>query len=377
MCLGLFPDLQAPGGIQRGSRHMAAAIADLARRKNLDCKFLSLNDPAGHHEDEVAGLAYQYTGFQRSKPRFVLSALQAASAKPRLIFVAHANLAPVGWLANRRAQAPMAVVGWGIEVWEPLPLIRRSAVQSADALLAISKFTAARFSDKQGVAPQEVHLLPLALDPSFRLADGDATLPTPPAWFPKGRVLLSVTRLAAVEGYKGVDTTIRALARLQAGFPDLHYLIVGDGDDRPRLERLARDLGVSSQVHFIGRLAASDPALLSCYANCDLFVLPSKGEGFGIVFLEAMAFGKPVIGGCHGGTPDVIEDGVSGFLVKHGDEQRLAQIIERLLRDASLREIIGTRARSRVKNYFQFENFRQHLETILELILERRGECAS
>ena len=378
MCVALFPDLQAPGGIQRGGRHMAAVIADLALRKGLDYKILSLNDPTGPHEAEVAGISYQYTGFHRSKSHFAISAVAAARAKPRLIFVVHLNLTPVSWLANRWARAPVAVVGWGIEVWDRLPWIRRRALQSADAFLAISKFTAASFSDKQGVAATSVHLLPLALDPSFLPSESNATVPPPPAWFPKGQVLLSVTRLAAVEGYKGVDTTIRALARLQADLPDLHYVIVGDGDDRPRLERLARDLQVSSRVNFIGRLGSSDPSLLSCYANCDLFVLPSKGEGFGIVFLEAMAFGKLVIGGDHGGTPDVIEDGMTGFLVKHGDEVRLAQIIEQLLRDASLRQSIGNRARSRVKNHFQFENFRQRLEGILESILKQHGgECAS
>jgi len=366
MCLGLFPELQALGGLQRGSRHMAAVIADLARRKGVDYKFLSLNDPAGHHQDEINGLSYQFEGFHRSKPQFALSALKAGWVKPRLIFVAHANLAPVGWLAKRYAHATMAVVGWGVEVWEPLPWIRRKAVQSAEALLAISRFTAARFSDQQGIASEAVHLLPLTLDPSFRIAEDEGMALPAPAWFPKGRVLLSVTRLAASEGYKGVDTMIRALARIQSSVSDLQYLIVGDGDDRPRLERLALDLGVDGRVHFRGWLEAANPELLACYAHCDVFVLPSKQEGFGLVFLEAMAFGKPVVGGDHGGTPDIIEDGVTGFLVKHGDEVRLGQIIEMLARNESLRRTIGFQAQSHVRKNYRFENFKQRLQSILE-----------
>ncbi len=366
MCLGLFPELQALGGIQRVSRHMAAVIAGVARRKNLDYKFLSLNDPVGLHKDDVGGLSYQYRGFHRSKLRFVLSALAAGAMKPRLIFAAHVNLAPVAWLATQRAGAKMVIVGHGIEVWEPLPWIRRKAVKSANALVAISQFTAARLSDMQGIAPEAIHLLPPALDPSFRVAGENEASPLPPRWFPKGRVLLSVTRLAASEGYKGVDTMIRTLARIQIRVPDLHYLIVGEGDDRARLEKLARDSGVAGRVHFAGKLDASTDDLWACYANCDVFVLPSKGEGFGIVFLEAMAFGKPVIGGHHGGTPDIIEDGITGFLVDHGDEVRLGQIIEMLVRDESMRQAIGRAGRTRVENQYQFEAFKRRFESILE-----------
>ncbi|MFZ3201302.1 MAG: glycosyltransferase family 4 protein [Candidatus Acidiferrales bacterium] len=346
------------------SRHMSAVIADLARRRNLDYKFLSLNDPVGLHNDDVGGLPFQYNGFHRAKSRFVLSALAAGARNPRLIFVAHVNLAPVGWLARQCGGGKMAVVGHGIEVWEPLPWIRRKAVKSANVLVAVSQFTGARFSDMQGIAPEAVRLLPLALDPSLRAAEENDLASLPPAWFRKGPVLLSVTRLSSSEAYKGVDTMIRTLARIQTDMPDLQYLIVGDGDDRPRLEGLAQGLGIAARVHFAGKLDAS--GLSACYANCDVFVLPSKGEGFGIVFLEAMAFGKPVIGGNHGGTPDIIEDGVTGYLVEHGNEVRLGQIVEMLVRDESLRKTIGRAAQSRVKSHYQFGDFRQRLETMLE-----------
>jgi len=364
MCLGLFPEMQAPGGIQRVSRHISAIIADLARRRNLDYRFLSLNDPVGLHNDEVSGLPFQYEGFHRAKSRFVLSALAAGARNPRLIFVAHVNLAPVAWLARLCGGGKMAVVGHGIEVWEPLPWIRRKAVKSANVLVAVSQFTGARFSDMQGIAPEAVRVLPLALDPTFRAGEENGAPSLPPAWFPKGPVVLSVTRLSATEPYKGVDTMIRTLARIQADIPDLQYLIVGDGDDRPRLEALARDLGVAARVHFAGKL--DGPELSACYAHCDVFVLPSKGEGFGIVFLEAMAFGKPVIGGNHGGTPDIIEDGVTGFLIEHGNEVLLGQIVEMLVRDESLRKSIGRAAQSRVKSHYQFGDFKQRLETMLE-----------
>jgi len=147
--------------------------------------------------------------------------------------------------------------------------------------------------------------------------------------------------------------------------PNIQLVIAGDGDDRPRLEALAQESGVQEQVFFLGSLPASSSELLYSYSNCEIFALPSKGEGFGLVFLEAMAFGKPVIGGAHGGTPDVIEDGVTGYLVKHGDVGQLANVLTGLLTDPQLRNAMGARARERVRTHYLFRSFADQLERAL------------
>jgi phosphatidylinositol alpha-1,6-mannosyltransferase len=360
--VGLFPELLTTGGIQRAGRHMAAVLAGLAARQGITYQFLSLNDPAGEHRGEVGRLGFRFAGYERSKARFLLAARGAGH--PRLVFVGHPNLAPVGWLLQKRDGARMAVVTWGIEVWKPLPARRRWALQAADTVLAISCDTAEKVVEVQGVAPARVQIIPLALDPSFSATLDETQLTDGlPAKYPAGRILLSVTRLAASEDYKGIDIVIQALARLRSAVPDVQYVVVGDGDDRPRLERLSREAGVADCVHFLGRLEA--PELKACYRNCDAFVLPSKGEGFGLVFLEAMAYGKPVVGGAHGGTLDVIEDGKTGFLVSHGDVQGLARVLEKLLLDAQLRRRLGEQGRARVLNQFCFDDFQARLEEIV------------
>jgi glycosyltransferase involved in cell wall biosynthesis len=362
--VGLFPELGGTGGIQRACRHIAAALAARAGAGAGDYRFLSLNDSDGEQREAVGELSFAYRGFDRGKLRFARAGLTAASGAP-LVFVAHPNLAPVAWAARKMHGTRFAVMTWGIEVWEALPALRGAALRSADVVLAISRDTAAKVTEVQGVVPEKVRLLPLALEPAFwRAAQrGDTARP---AGFPRGRILLSVARLAAAEGYKGIDTVIQALPRLAAAVPDVQYVIVGDGDDRPRLEALSRQLGVADRVHFVGRLDARSPELVACYANCDVFVLPSKGEGFGLVFLEAMALGRPVVGGAHGGTPDVIEDGVDGFLVAHGDVPQLAARIEGLLTNSGLRSETGERARRRVEREFLFERFESRLAAILE-----------
>jgi phosphatidyl-myo-inositol dimannoside synthase len=144
-------------------------------------------------------------------------------------------------------------------------------------------------------------------------------------------------------------------------------VLVGDGDDRLRLEQLARDVQVDGHARFLS--AVTSEQLAACYANCDVFALPSRGEGFGMVFLEAMAYGKPVIGGAYAGIPDIIEDGKTGLLVPHGNVDRLAQAIEFILADYGRAAVMGSRGRQRVVSAFSFARFKANLEGVLGDVL--------
>jgi glycosyltransferase involved in cell wall biosynthesis len=143
-------------------------------------------------------------------------------------------------------------------------------------------------------------------------------------------------------------------------------MIVGDGDDRKRLEDLVRENGLSDRVIFTG--VVSDEELIGFYKACDVFLMPSRQEGFGIVFLEAMAFEKPVIGGNHGGTPEVIVDNETGFLVEHGDVNSLADRIIRLLLDGELCKRMGQAGRRRVEENYTFDPFRKRLISFLSQV---------
>lgn len=193
-------------------------------------------------------------------------------------------------------------------------------------------------------------------------AEISGSLPLPPE-FPKGRVILTVGRWAAAERYKGTDELIHAVARLSSNIPDSQLVAVGGGDDLPRLRQIAVDVGIADRVHFFENLSREEVA--ACYANADVFALPSTGEGFGLVFLEAMAFAKPVVGVSCGGTTDVVEDGINGLLVPSRDAERLAQALERLLLDESLRAELGRRGGAIVRQKYQFDVFEAKLEEIL------------
>ncbi len=154
---------------------------------------------------------------------------------------------------------------------------------------------------------------------------------------------------------KGIEVVIRAMPRVLEAVPDAIYLVVGTGPQRGKLERLASESGLEGRVVFVGRV--SDEELLYYYGACDLFVLLSrtladKGEmeGFGIVFLEAGACGKPVIGGKGGGTSEAIEDGVTGLLVDPLDVNEIAGTIVRVLVDGELARRLGENGRKRAAN---------------------------
>ncbi len=140
---------------------------------------------------------------------------------------------------------------------------------------------------------------------------------------------MTVSRLASSERYKGQDRVIRILPRLRSEHPDIVYLVVGDGDDRPRLEALALECGVTEQVVFVGRVSQDE--LPDYFRLADVFVMPSTGEGFGIVFLEAMASGANVIAGNQDGSRDALGDGALGTLVAPDNLDELASAIRSAL----------------------------------------------
>jgi phosphatidyl-myo-inositol dimannoside synthase len=256
----------------------------------------------------------------------------------------------------------------GVEVWEPLPAVRRLALRRANVVLAPSTDTANHVAE-QHVRRERIRVLPWALDPEFETIPANAPQGKLPHGYPEGRVILSVGRWLANERYKGMDTLITALPRLLTRWPELQLVAVGEGNDRVWLEELAEKNGVNRHVHFLSGLSFEE--LAACYEACEMFALPSRGEGFGLVYLEAMAHGKPVIGGAHGGAPEVIEDGVTGYLVPHGDPAQLATSIETLLSDPALAQKMGGRGRQRVEREFRFSVFAKSLKKIL------REQCES
>jgi glycosyltransferase involved in cell wall biosynthesis len=205
--------------------------------------------------------------------------------------------------------------------------------------------------------------LPWPLSPDFLALATDPTSLPLPLEFPQGRVILTVGRWVASERYKGVDDLIFAVAQLRHNIPRLHLVAVGDGDDLPRLQAKAAKLDLNDAVHFLQGLSRKE--LAACYARSDVFALPSTGEGFGLVFLEAMAFAKPVIAARAGGSTDVVENEVNGLLVPAHDPEQLAHALARLFLDDALRADLGRRGLDKIHGQYSFKVFASELDAIV------------
>jgi phosphatidyl-myo-inositol dimannoside synthase len=326
----LFPQTFANGGIQRFNRTFLAACD----RLEMQCDVLSLNDS----EDALARWPRSARATVRvfGHDRLKFSAAVAGalwSGRHDAVVIGHINLLglTISLLPLRGWHRPRALlVTHGAEIWQGVSGLRRRALGCVDRILSVSEFT--RTSIQQQ-APHldrsRVTVFPNALSESWVTPQDGMREAAPEG----NRFLLSVGRIDKRDRSKGVITTIEALSRLADR--SVHYVIAGGGNDREHLETVAARCGVAERVHFAG--AVSDETLALLYRTCSAFVLPSGQEGFGIVFLEAMYFGAPVIAAREKGAIDVVRDGETGLLVRYGDAADLAAAIDRMLRDDALR----------------------------------------
>jgi phosphatidylinositol alpha-1,6-mannosyltransferase len=360
MLLGLFTGLFHPGGVEQVNRHTAAALTLIAHDQALRCKHLSLNDNSGLHSFIVDGYECTVQGFARRNLEFILHTLRMAH-QTRMAYIGHPNLAPLGLLLHIiNPRLKYWVRTHGVEVWYPLPFLRRLALRMAHGITASSQFTAEQMIKAQKLQSHRIIVLPPALEPGFTNGAGREPMLLVPS---QSKIILTVGRLIFSEPGKGVDMVIRALPKVLGTIPDTYYVVVGDGDYRSSLERLADEMGVRDRVLFVGVIG--EDILKAYYSKAHIFALPSRQEGFGVVFLEAMAFGKPVIGGNHGGIPEVVKDGVTGFLVEYGNVEALANHLILLMHNEEERKRMGEAGRQLVNETYTFEHFRQRLVKVL------------
>lgn len=286
-----------------------------------------------------------------SRWRFASTALNAGAITPStLLVVMHVHLLPALMpLLWRGARAVTVMLG--IEVWKPLRPLERIALRRSWRLAAISAHTVDRFRrENPGLADLPVTVchprVPAAMTPESAVFDGRRgavapAIPTPYA--------LVVGRMSADERYKGHDLLIDIWPRVMDLAPDASLVVAGGGDDLDRLRQKASGAGLDDHVHFLGPVTAGELAAL--YRDAAFFVMPSAGEGFGIVFLEAMRAGKPCVAG-PGAAQEIITDGRDGVIVDPARRDDVANAVARLFVDAAYRARLGAAALECVERRF-------------------------
>ncbi len=241
--------------------------------------------------------------------------------RPQQVICGHGLLLPLVAPLCRWWRVPYVVMIYGKEVWDPQPPRIQRALQQADQIWANSRYSRDRACAANPINPDRVRMLTCVVD-SDNFCPGPADPALVAAYGLENHlVLMTVARLWSGDIYKGVDVTIRALPTIAQAFPQVKYLVIGRGDDQPRLAALAEELGVADRVVFAGFVPTEK--LADHYRLADAYVMPSQ-EGFGIVYLEALACGVPVLSGDRDGSADPLQDGRLGWRVPHRDVDAVA-----------------------------------------------------
>jgi glycosyltransferase involved in cell wall biosynthesis len=350
----LCPELFArESGIQRILRLYLKALCDAAGRDD-EVRLVVLNDrefPDPMLRRYASERLTLRRACNRRKPAFIWHAIRAAAGADRVV-CGHLAQLPVAWLARcLHPRLDYFLVAHGIEAWRPYTWLEKLALRRTRRILCVSGYTRREMQQRIALPESRFSVVPNALDPFFEQTSGGYE---PGSGEP---VILTVARLDARERYKGVNHLIEAMPTVRQAVPAARLRVIGTGSDLPQLTELADRLGLTGAVEFAG--SVSDEELRAAYRDCALFALPSRGEGFGLVFLEAMAHGKPCLGARAGAIPEIIDD-ASGALVDYGDiPQIAAQLVWALHRQWNPDQIRRRAAQ------FSYPKFKEHLQRAL------------
>lgn len=349
----LVPEIASNGGIQSYMKRLIEVFSPIS----LDANFtLSLNDNA--IQLEKAGLENSVIGFSKSKLKFILSSLKRVRNKEAVIS-GHIGLSPVGWLLKKIGFAKKhIIVLHGIEAWKKTSWIERRSLQDSDVVVATTKYTAELCSRLNNFDRGKVKVIPLCCEDIPPKFDKDFNLIG-------DFKILCVGRISETEKLKGFDTLLDAMEIVvNSGYSNLCLNFIGDGDYRMKLQEVVNEKGISEYVKFLGRV--KDETLQSAYMQCDIFAMPSKKEGFGIVFLEAMRYGKPCIGGNYGGTPEVIDHEETGYLVKWNDAEMIADYFLKLQTNREEYKRMKEASLEKYKTNYSFSLFSSRFRKLLQ-----------
>jgi phosphatidylinositol alpha-1,6-mannosyltransferase len=359
------------GGIARANRNVLQALVEISDEHNRPLTVLSLLEQPGDRPPLPEGARFH--AFAGSKRKFSLALLRACASRPLICFD-HVTLAlPVLPLAAAGV-VKTVIFAHGSEAWKRVRRSSRWSFRYAALTLTNSDFTLRKMKSRLGRFRGAA--CPLGLSPDFRLSGGSP--PGGPA--PEleavdghrralgGRVLLLVARLDPREGEKGHAELIDVLPRLLEEFPDVQLVCPGPGDGRRSLEARAGQNRVAHAVFLPGLVTGE--ALEDLYRRCYAFVMPSRQEGFGLVYLEAMNYARPCVGCYDDGAEDVIVPGETGLLVRDPrDTEEVLGILRSLLKDAEEARRLGENGLRRLHAQFTAAHHQERVRECLEQVL--------
>lgn len=341
--LFLASDLNQTGGIQRYNKNLLRAISESGEEVFL----------------------IEFKNGLTEKISFVFKLfIKVLQLKPDIIICSHINLAPIGYFLKVFLGKKYLVITHGIEVWNLSKGIKNKSLKNAKIVITVSNYTKEKLIQQIPEIREKIFLLSNTINGQLFYPKEKSDNLMQKYNLSGAKVILTVTRLVKSEKYKGYDKVIKALSLVIKEISDIKYLIVGKGDDSDRMRCLIKDMDLENNIIMIGYV--SDNELLSYYNTCDIFIMPSKIEGFGIVFLEALACGKPVIAGNKDGSKDALLDGELGILINPDNINDIAEAIIKVLKGEIPKELLDKQfLRKRILEVYGFDKFKDRVDNLL------------
>lgn len=356
----------ATGGIQRMGRTLAHTLHQLCEKNSWKVDLYALNDQQSHLMSQYLPSS-NFKGFSKNKARFVWQSI-TNGINSDLVILSHVHLSFIGVMVRLlNPKCKIWLITHGIEVWRPLKLWKKAIWKIADQIICVSSFTKDKVMELHQADPGKCLVVNNVLDPFTKL----------PVSFNKPdyllerynlkrghKIILTLTRIAGTEQFKGYEQVIKAISRIKHSIPNIKYLLAGPCDEREkvRIQQLISAYNLEDKFMLTGYIKEQE--LADHFLLADLFVLPSKKEGFGIVFIEAMAFGLPVICGNVDGSTDAVRNGEMGMAIDPDDINALKQAIR-----SKLMQSPTTDERRKIQQQcLQHFNEQDYMDTIENLI---------
>lgn len=333
---------------------------------DVNCKFIALSLHDKENDTRYIE-SDNFKAFNSNKLGFILNVIRE-SLNSNIIILGHINLYPLGLLLKTFGKN-VILITHGIEVWHNFTFFKKILLLKSNMVFCVSDFTKNKILNNINIDSEKIRIVHNTIDPFFNTNVNKSirrNIKTKYSIKPSTKVLLTVSRMRYWDREKGYERVLKIIPKLKSTFDDLKYFLIGpaDNDEILRISKLADDLNISSNFHILTDV--SEKELPGFYDVADLFIMPSKKEGFGIAYLESLACGTPVLAGNKDGSLEPLMNGKLGFLTDPDDIDEITKKIINIFKNKEMKNLTDPKyLASAVYKEFGFDKFKSKIETAL------------
>jgi phosphatidyl-myo-inositol dimannoside synthase len=354
----------AIGGIEKVCQIAGKALLEFGMVNNTIIKIYSMHDAANSAANNHYFPNELFYGYASNRVSFIYNATRAGAAA-NLVILSHINLLPVAWLIKKRnPKVKVILMAHGIEIWDALPASKQKLMHVVDTFACVSSFTKSTIEKVHRIPTSRTSVLNNCIDPFLTPSTkriNNVDLKKRYGINTNDIVLLTLTRITERDRYKGYDVVIKAMAELVKSNADIKYMLAGgyQPNEKKYIDDLLLECNVQSNIILTGYVKNEE--LAAHFDLADMYVMPSVKEGFGIVFVEAMLYGLPVIAANIDGSTDALLQGQLGTLVNPNEPSEIVQAVKAIITNKQ-KHIPNL---SLVDAHFSYDTYKANFENLI------------